>query len=312
MSIKNILKAALPNKIYNIIRTRPRPAIISNHLYNKIKKINKTAWLHDPDNRGDVLGILRKQAHILDKGLQSNKRESGHGRSLAMELQKNLEKINSEQASTNTAIWAQGIATYHSQLQSGLLSNKDYTNFPFLSKNALSFDELFSAMQERRSIRHFRNEKPQIELITKALRGSVWAPSSCNRQTIVLYLASSIELSKKCASYNKGATSLSGSYLFISVCFDTRSYHLPHESLTGFIDASLGFQNSLLLLHSLGLGACVLNWSHSDQHEEISLRQALNIPDYCEIAFNVIVGIPAQGAPTPGKKSPKEFILEIQ
>jgi ethanolamine ammonia-lyase large subunit len=64
------------------------------------------------------------------------------------------------------------------------------------------------------------------------------------------------------------------------------------------------------MTHALGLGACVLNWSHADKDENTRLRALLNIPEYCEIAFNVIIGIPHGGAPAPGKKNTTEYIIE--
>ncbi|HDZ3742550.1 TPA: hypothetical protein RSW73_003766, partial [Vibrio cholerae] len=96
-----------------------------------------------------------------------------------------------------------------------------------------------------------------------------------NRQSIVTFVTSDEEKVQMCLKQNKGATAISGSVTFVSVCFDTRAYHLPQESLTGYIDASLGFQNSLLAFHSLGLGACVLNWSHASLNEEKNLRDIL-------------------------------------
>lgn len=308
--MKNVLKKILPRAIYNFLRNRPKLVLLNSHLYQKISKINNTSLHEDPDDRGDTLGILRKQAHIIDKGLQTNNRKPGHSASLAIALEKNLNSTNKVQSSSETAIWAKEILNLHTRLQSSDLTSEEYKNFPYIFNNKIPFENLFSAIQERRSIRHFKDTVPDINTIKKALLGCIWAPSSCNRQTIVTYLATTTALAKECSTLNKGATSISGSYLFISVCFDSRSYHLPHESLTGYIDASLGFQNSLLLFHSLGLGACVLNWSHANKTEESSLRRALKIPSHCEIAFNVIVGLPEQGAPTPGKKSLAEYIVE--
>ena len=151
---------------------------------------------------------------------------------------------------------------------------------------------------------------PTLAEINMILETTVWAPSSCNRQTIVNYFTLNEALVSQCTKQNKGATAISGKHAFISVCYDTRSYHLPQESLSGMVDVSLGFQNALLMVHALGLGACVLNWSHADKNENVTLRQLLNIPDYCEIAFNVIVGVPNGGAPAPGKKNKLEYIVE--
>lgn len=309
--IKLVTQAFLPAKLFRFIRLRPRVAILSSHLYEKIKYINKASWQEDYDDRGDFNAVLRKQGHILDKGLQIKNRERGHGLELSKELRINLSNVDEKEQ--HTTAWASHILAHHSKLQQGQLPDDEYADFDFSLKNRLGFEKLFSSICERRSIRHFSDGAiPEAALIRRALEGSIWAPSSCNRQTIVNYFTCNKDLARKCAKLNKGATALSGDFAFVSVCYDSRSYHLPHESLTGIIDASLGFQNVLLLIHSLGLGACVLNWSHADKHEEKNLRSELSIPDYCEIVFNLVVGFPKYGAPIPGKKATNEYILEVR
>ncbi len=309
--IKKLSKAILPLKLYNFIRLKPRITIISRSLHRKIKRINSEAWKNNPDNRGDTLGIIRKQAHIIDKGLQSPLRKPGHGIPLSAELRSNLD-INSASAQ-HTTEWAKELLRHHSSLQENKLSAEEYSDFTIETRNNIAPQRILEFMKERRSIRHFEEGKlPTKEIIIKALEGAIWAPSSCNRQTIVNFFTVSPALSIKCAQQNKGATGLSGKFCFISVCYDTRSYHLPQESLTGMIDASLGAQNILLLIHSLGLGACVLNWSHADDIEDENLRSLLNIPNHCEIAFNIVVGFPKTGAPVPGKKIQSDYIIEAK
>lgn len=306
--IQSILKKLLPSSLYNFIRMRPRVMIVSESLKRKILNINKAAWLDDPDYRGDNTGALRKYGHMIDKGLQSPNREPGHSLQIASRLD---ELLSLKKGECDTIAWAEDILDLHGKLQKGKIDESNYSKFPFTHDNSITSERLLSFLKERRTLRHFKNDKmPSIEDMKKILETSIWAPSSCNRQTIVNYFTLDEKLSANCTKQNKGATSISGKHAFICVCYDTRSYHLPQESLTGIIDATLGFQNALLMVHALGLGACVLNWSHSSKRENEALRKLLDIPEYCEIAFNVIVGIPDGGAPTPGKKNVTEYIIE--
>lgn len=306
--IKEILKKLLPSSLYNFIRIRPRVMIISESLKRKILNINKSAWLNDPDYRGDNTGALRKYGHMIDKGLQSPSREPGHSLQVASRLD---ELLVLKATNCDTVTWAEEILELHCKLQKGEIKDSTYSKFPFENDNLITSELLLNFLKERRTLRHFKkDEMPSEKDIKKLLEASIWAPSSCNRQTIVNYFTLDEKLSFNCTKQNKGATSISGKHAFICVCYDTRSYHLPQESLTGIIDATLGFQNSLLMAHALGLGACVLNWSHSSMKENETLRELLSIPDYCEIAFNVIVGIPDGGAPIPGKKNATEYIIE--
>lgn len=305
--IKSVARRLFPRKIYNFIRMRPRVIIVSESLKRKIAYINRAGWAQDPDYRGDNSGALRKYGHMIDKGLQSPQREAGHSILVANRLAELLREYDDYDV---TFEWAKTVLSLHSDLQNEQLGSK-YSNFAFESTNSITAESLLGFMKERRSLRHFSQTKlPSPAELNEVLQASIWAPSSCNRQTIVNYFSMDEGLVIECTKQNKGATSISGKYCFVSVCFDTRSYHLPQESLTGYIDASLGFQNSLLMAHAKGLGACVLNWSHATAKENAKLRELLRIPEYCEIAFNVIVGVPDGGAPIPGKKKTSEFIIE--
>jgi len=305
--LKNTLKKFLPNSIYNFLRMRPRLVIVSESLKRKIAYINRAAWQQDPDYRGDNSGALRKYGHMVDKGLQSPSREAGHSLPIATRLN---ELLDLKERECESSEWAQYMLGLHSDLQRDKI-DVGYSNFPFVKNSDITSEQLLHLFKERRTLRHFQHDKiPSSADITKVLGATVWAPSSCNRQTIVNYFTLNEELAHQCTKQNKGATAISGKYAFVSVCYDTRSYHLPQESLTGMIDATLGFQNALLMVHALGLGACVLNWSHADKNENDLLRHLLDIPEHCEIAFNVIIGIPNGGAPAPGKKNTLEYIVE--
>jgi nitroreductase len=306
--LKNLLKKILPIAVYNFIRMRPRIVIVSESLKRKIAYINKAAWQQDPDYRGDNSGALRKYGHMVDKGLQSPRREAGHSLPVASRL---TELLDLKERECESSQWAKHILGLHSDLQNHDIDKHTYANFNFVKESPLGSEQLLAFIKERRTLRHFSpDDFPDIIDLNKILSTSVWAPSSCNRQTIVNYFTVNPALVDQCTKQNKGATSISGKHAFVSVCYDTRSYHLPQESLTGMVDASLGFQNALLMTHALGLGACVLNWSHADKDENTRLRALLNIPEYCEIAFNVIIGIPHGGAPAPGKKNTTEYIIE--
>lgn len=307
--LKKAVKKLLPSKCYNFLRMRPKVVLVSDSLWGQIRKINAIAWTQDPDSRGDLGAALRKQGHILDKGLQSVERRPGHGGQVAEGLRRLLDKAPQEES--ESARWARLIHGYHCRLQADELLPGEYSAFEFRHDSTIDFDSLLLLLKERRSLRHFDTERlPEADQIRKVLQGAVWAPSSCNRQTISNFFTCDWELALQCSRQNKGATSVTGKFAFVCVCYDTRSYHLPQESLTGLIDVSLGFQNSLLLAHALGLGGCILNWSHADRDEEARLRGLLSIPEYYSIAFNAIIGIPRFGAPVPARKSEGEYIIE--
>lgn len=303
--VKIIAKNIIPKYIYRFIRMNPRLIFISNSSYLKIKRLNKLAWQQDFDDRGDENSYLLKYSHILDKGLQRRDKKSGHSLEIVKKINYLL-KNRSDEVSLNHVEWAETMLKAHNNLQ---LGNFSYQNgFIFENKHSLNISSFSNHVIERRSIRHYDKVSPTIKEIMPALKLLPWVSSSCNRQTIHVFVTTNQEKVSICVNQNKGATGISGNFLFISVTFDSRSYHLPQETLTGYIDASLAFQNFLLGIHSLGLGATVLNWSHADKSEDKMLRETLEISQNYEIVMNCIVGKPLQGAPKPGKKSIKELV----
>ncbi len=305
--MKKTLKKLLPKQIYNFIRLKPKIVFISESLWLKIKHMNSYAWKQDPDSRGDTCSIILKNAHIIDKGLQSNYRKQGHSFSYVNKLKKDIASLT--QTRSEWLSWSLDILSIHKKLNEEGLDAKEYSNFLFESKNSIDFETLFLHIKERRSIRHFLDELPSTDIVEKLFSSVSWAPSSCNRQTVSIFYTNDDNKIIECISVNKGATGLSGKFVFVSVCFDSRSYHLPQESLTGFIDSSLALQNVFLLAHSLKLGATVLNWSHASEDEDNKLRKSLEIPSYCEVVFNCVIGYPKYGAPVPGKKTINELIF---
>lgn len=305
--LKQVLEYFLPRKLFLFIRARPRPIIISNFLYKKIKTINTEILYNEFENRGDKQGGIRKYAHIIDKGLQSPSREAGHGNKTYTLL---LSMLSSVQEDTQTEAWGKLIAKKYEELQAKKLN--DYKNFEFLNSNKIQFNNLRAHLTERRSIRHFEERAVETTELHQLLELARWAPSSCNRQTIRLYATTNEEIATACARQNNGATNITGTYAFVCVCYDSRSYHYPHEAFTGIVDTSLAFSNIVSGAHSLGLGGCVLNWSNSSKKQESELRELLSIQQQDVICFNFLVGHPKYGAPTPGKKSDNEFISIIK
>lgn len=301
----NYLKKLLPVKVYRFIRMKPRLIFAPHSLHIKLKRLIRATWNEDFDNRGDDNSFLIKLSHILDKGLQRPDIKPGHSKSILNSINNFISNENHSYEKKHEQ-WARKLTGIHNSLQNG---HYDYqSEFEFKIQHSIPITILNNHVKERRSIRHFSQELITINDVEKAIELLPFAPSSCNRQTSELFITENEEKIQKCLEQNKGATGISGKFIFISLTYDSRSYHLPQEILTGYIDASLAFQNFMLGVHSLGLGATILNWSHASQKEEDNLRRLLSIPVHNQIVCNCIVGRPRYGAPRPSKKDISEFL----
>lgn len=248
--------------------------------------------------------LTRKFAHILDKGLHRQDVAPGHSKTIANELEKNLniiEKMSFEGNNDQTILWAKEKLTIYSQLQEmGKIEELKETP----KKTAIDFDTFFELLKERRSNRQFLEKTVDDEILEKLAQTVNWASSSCNKQPIKLFSTNNPQLAKECLKQCKGGTGFS-EYVpcFVAFCADMRGYYLPDEMYVPAIDVSLGAQNFFLSTTILGLSCAGLSWALHDKNEEQKLRKMLYIPPHFQIIFNSIIGYASKEYTVPVRKS---------
>lgn len=295
MKFVKLLNKILPSKIFILLKMRPRLMFVDIYTARKVRWIWHNV-LNGVDYRGDESASLRKAAHIVEKGLQRIDAKPGH----SLDVVKKVNHLLQEADENNIKIWAIDILNQHSLLQDNkLIPNINHTKF-----SNFNFDkcDLIKLIKSRRSHRYFKNDAISKELIENLAEILHWAPNSCNRQTVKIYVTTKKESIEKCLRLNGGATCMNTPPVFISFVSDTRSYILPVEREAAFIDVSLAAQNFMLLAHAQNLGTCVLNWTHASQIEERQLRDELQIPQHELIIFNMILGYPLKNINHSAKK----------
>lgn len=304
--IKATIKKILPRWIIRIYNYLPVITIVDSktaRLSNWMLKKN----LQGEDHRGNCDNyLLRKYAHIVDKGLQNKFREKGRGKDIVVKLGDLLKKTKLNDP--HLIQWSGDIYNdYYSFQKSGKISSKYDPPFNYIAHD---YEKLTQIIKSRRSIRFFQNRKVDKKILSEIFEVVNWAPNSCNRQAIKLFVK--INSSKEIAELmklNNGATCMNIPPVFISVCFDTKGLILPLEKDVAFLDTGLGLQNLILLAHAKGLASCVLNWTHSSKKQEINLKKKLNIDDDHLVIANLVMGYPLKDAPTPIRDQNKEFII---
>ena len=159
----------------------------------------------------------------------------------------------------------------------------------------LSLEELRKAsdfdyenfIQSRSSVRHFTGDQVDPEIVKTAVRQSLKAPRSCNRETRRVYVAYEQKLKEQLLSYqngNRGFGHKLGVVLMVTV--DLRHFDLIGERNQGWIDGGLFAMSLVYGLHAASLGTCMLNWSEDCESDKV-IRKAFNIPDY-EIIITMI------------------------
>ncbi|PCJ57486.1 MAG: hypothetical protein COA79_15760 [Planctomycetota bacterium] len=296
-----IVRKVISKKAYRILRFFP--LMVPSYYKNYINYIEEMIDIQqrDKDTEDVAVLFLRKNAHILDKGLQRKDFEQGHGQENYKKAVHFLSKISSPQLLEDHSVkWSIGkIKEYEArQMDESIDVNLEQEDFRG------NYDDILRLMKSRRSSRNYLSKKVEESELIKVMEAINWASSSCNKQPIKIFATIKPELIKKCLSQCKGATGF-GDHVpaFMTCCADMRGYVLPSEMLLPMIDSSLGMQNAVLAAHTLGLSTTLLSWAQKDEEEERLLRELLGIPAHYAIIFNLAMGYPSIIAPTPKRKS---------
>lgn len=297
-----MLRKILPMKIYKLVANGF--IIVPSYYSNIIKEAERhydMAMNDDSDEKS--LLLLRKYAHIIDKGLHRRDASPGHSKSIYSLLQASINRLeNTPKAGDPTFIWAKEKAKKYRELQTHPENFVAFHNETSLPK--VSYDDLFSLIKQRRSNRIFE-EKLLTNSVVQQLKVVVdWAANSCNKQPIRLFCTNSPELAKTCLSCCKGGTGFSefipSFWVFTA---DVRGYIYPSEIFLPAIDTSLGAQNLFLSATTLGLSGTILSWAQKDADEEKLLRSLLSIPDCYEIIFCAVLGYALVNSVPPQRKN---------
>ena len=149
--------------------------------------------------------------------------------------------------------------------------------------------ELKELLLKRRSVRKFKEDKINDEIINELLIAGMSGPSACNRRPWEFYIVTNEEKLnevKKASLFSRFNAPLA-----IVVCGNL-SKALPLKLSSYWIqDCSAATENILLRAVDLGLGACWCG-AHPQERVEENLRKCLNL-DKNIIPLNIIfIGYP--------------------
>jgi nitroreductase len=153
----------------------------------------------------------------------------------------------------------------------------------------------------RRSIRRYRPDPVEREVILNVLEAARWAPSAVNSQPwhfiVVTDPATRQRLAEKARVLFLRWRHLASAPVVIAVIGD------PRCSRWFTVDCSLAGANLMLAAHSLGLGTCwVGGFSQAD------IREVVGVPEHLEIVGLITLGHPDE-SPKPPPRLPLERLV---
>ena len=156
----------------------------------------------------------------------------------------------------------------------------------------LSNPELF--FLSRYSLREYEDKTVDGDTVRRAIELSMKTPSVCNRQEWAIYHSCDELVISKALSLQSGNRGFGDKVrnIFI-VAVDQRAFIEGKESYQGWIDGGMFAMSIIYSLHSLGIGACCLNWSQTPKVDK-ELRRILSIEDHHTVCMMISFGYPKE------------------
>ena len=246
---------------------------------------------------------MRMIAHVLDKVIYFPGDKQLFGSYKPKLLQ--ILKLWEEKYPTNefTYLWAKEVLErYEKKFENPDGSFK--TNQELKETKNTNILELIKG---RRSVRRWKNSEVSNEIIENFVDAARWAPCSSDRQTckfLVIQDKKNIEFLGKRLAGGIGFAHTAAVHILVLV--DMRRYRLPFERHMAYLDGAAAIGNVLLMAHSMGLGACWLNWSISESNEK-KVYELFNIPGYMLPISVIALGYPDIISEPPARKAIKDF-----
>jgi nitroreductase len=184
------------------------------------------------------------------------------------------------------------------ELYCSILSNSYSSNFKgiieydkksFYQNVKNGFDQ-FS--YSRKSIRNFKEELVEDELVEKAITLSLNAPSVCNRQPSRVYYVKDKKKIDQILEIQAGLSGFSQDIRqLLVVTADVSYFYLVGERYQHYIDGGLFLMNLLYALHFYEIGTCPANWA-KEMGDEKAIKEIIPIEESEKVICVVAIGKP--------------------
>ena len=164
-------------------------------------------------------------------------------------------------------------------------------------------NEVLRAIKERRSIRSFKIDPVEPEMIEAILEAARWAPSGKNTQPWRLVVVESREKREQLGRLVTQMDMIRTAPVTIAVLLDTQAGYDRTKDVRAIGACA---QNILLAAYSLGLGACWIGRVRDEQVERV-----LEAKEHEELMMLIPIGYPKESPPPRDRKPLAELVRRI-
>lgn len=165
-------------------------------------------------------------------------------------------------------------------------------------------DEALPWIVKRRSIRRFRNSKPDASTLSKMLEAGRWAPSGLNNQPWRFHLVDSKKTKDDLSHLTKYSSIIRQAGALIVVGMDLDSSYNRDKDLMA-IGACI--QNILLEASTIGWGAC---WLGEILNRKEEVRKLLQFDSRIEIMAVLAIGKPIHSPKGPSRLPVNKLMIQ--
>ena len=156
--------------------------------------------------------------------------------------------------------------------------------------NEMKDRDFLEFLASRHSMRQFADSDLDKELIRKAVKAAMFAPSECNRQSVRAYLVCNEEKKRGLDNLINGNTGFAQEVKgYMIITSDSSCYTSAYERNQLYIDGSLFAMVLMLSLHYFGIASCPLQHSETKEKTERA-REIIGFSESERIVMYLAIG----------------------
>lgn len=252
---------------------------------------------------------LRACCHVMDKGLEVDGWEPGHGKLLYEAAIQTRNKIESLYSDDNAFEWINDVIKEYELAQSSKIarSKKDIPQ-EIISKDEL--DIFNKVLRKRVSCRNFiKKEIPQV-ILNNLVESAIEAPVGCCRQTVRFIITQNKEIIQHIVKHVSGMTCFSNIQCVAMVYAFSAAYTIEDRRMQ-YIDASLAVENFVLSAAAYNLGSTICNFSSEKSKDTKAIARLLNVDKNMSPVVAIALGYPSSFPRKPNRMNVSNFVKYI-
>lgn len=171
----------------------------------------------------------------------------------------------------------------------------------------VAYDSLLKLAEFRRSVRWFRQEPVDRDLVDRAVTVAGYSPSACNRQPFHFRIFDDPQKVQEVIKIPMGTVGFSHNVPgVIAVVGSLDAYFDERDRHVIYIDGSLASMSLIYALETQGVSSCSINWPDMPRHEK-KMAKALGLKPYERVIMLIAFGYPDSKGMVPfSQKKPLE------